>query len=270
LLLVSFVPIVVQAKDTYSRACANEDLHGHYGFTANGVTLPSLGLPAPLTGAFASGGTAYFDGAGSFTLTAISSFHGVIQGPQTVTGTYNVSPDCNYTSQANNGVSFQAVIVKHGSEIFILQATPGAIITGIAEKRDLETYDERAAENEDEHWREKKVCTAEGFSGRYGFLAEGFAGAPTIPAASFGPLAGVGTVDVRPDNKFTMMARRSVNGVLDPGLIPLTGTYTIGSDCTAHLTFDVGFHFDGIITADGVLFIETDPGTAVTVTTKRL
>ncbi|MFL6446264.1 MAG: hypothetical protein ACJ746_00960 [Bryobacteraceae bacterium] len=130
--------LTLQAKDGNRRACDNTSLRGEFAFTTQGMTLAALGLPAGLTGAFASGGSGEFDGSGHFTLTASSSFNGVVQGPATITGTYSVNEDCSYTSQASNGVMFRAAIVDGGREILILQTTPGTVITGVAKKRGFE------------------------------------------------------------------------------------------------------------------------------------
>ena len=255
------------AEETETHPCSNDTLRGDFAYSAHGTTMAGSGLPAPLTGAFASGGTASFDGVGHFSLTATSSFQGVIQGPATVTGTYSVNSDCSYTSTASNGVKFQAVIVDHGQSIYILQVTPGTIITGIARKRTTDPNDHRLRDSD----HENPSCSAASFSGNYGFIADGSAGAPTLPGAKFGPLAGVGLVDVKRDGTFTMMARRSVGGTIDPAVLPLTGTYKLGPSCTAELSFDVGFHFAAsIVSEDEVSFIETDPGTALTVIAKRL
>ncbi|MFL6448457.1 MAG: hypothetical protein ACJ746_12305 [Bryobacteraceae bacterium] len=115
------------------------------------------------------------------------------------------------------------------------------------------------------------ACSAGSFSGNYGFLATGFAGPPTLPIAQIGPLAGVGIIHVNANGTFTMSAQRSVGGTIDPDPLPLTGSFTVSSDCIAQLTFDVGFHFTAsIVNRDEVLFVETDPGTAVSVIAKRL
>jgi hypothetical protein len=262
--LTSFL---IQGHELDRHACTNETLRGEFGFVAHGTTLPALGLPPLLTGAFVSSGPATFDGSGHFTLTATSSFQGVIQGPSTVTGTYAVNSDCSYTSQASNGVTFRAVIVDGGREIFILQTTPGVVITGIAKKRGAE----RDRTGDDDSGDRPRACSAAHFAGAYGFLADGSAGAPTLPNTPFGPLAGVGVINVKPDGTFTAVAQRSVGGVLDPAPLPLTGSYSLSSDCSVQLTFDVGFHFDGtIISNSETVFVETDPGTALTVISKRL
>jgi hypothetical protein len=262
----AIAPLTVQARHN-THSCTNESLAGEFGFTAHGTTLPALGLQGPLTGAFASGGSATFDGAGRFNLTATSSFNGVIQGPATVTGTYAVNSDCSYTSKASNGVTFRAVIVNGGRELLTRQITPGVVITGVAKKRGVE----RSEKYEDDIRENRKTCSAASFAGTYGFLADGFAGAPILPNTPFGPLAGVGVINVRPDGTLMMMAQRSVGGVLDPAPLPLTGSYSISGNCTAELTFNAGFHFTAaVINSSESVFIETDPGTALTVVAKRL
>ena len=259
--------LTLQAKDHDRRVCDNGSLRGDFAFTAQGTTLAAVGLPPALTGAFASGGSAEFDGAGHFTLTATSSFNGIVQGPATVTGTYSVNEDCSYTSTASNGVTFRAVIVDHGQAILILQTTPGTAITGVAKQRGSDSGGKSGKDFEERHF----ACSAGAFSGNYGFVARGFAGPPTVPIAQIGPLAGVGVIHVDTNGTFTMSAQRSVSGTIDPDPLTLTGAYTVSPDCTAQLTFDVGFHFTAsIVNKDEAFFIETDPGTAVSVISKRL
>ena len=214
-----------------------------------------------MTGAFASGGTAEFDGHGHFTLTATSSFNGAVSGPPTYTGTYSVNSDCSYTSQATNGATFRAAIVNHGRELLLLQTNNGAAIVGTARKRGP------AGEEDDDDWA-PQACT---LTGTYGFLADGSAGVSALPGAPFGPLVGVGIVTAHPNGTFMMIAQRSVNGTIDPEPLPLTGSYARTGECSFRLTFDVGFHFDAsVVNRKETIFIETDPGTAVIVRAKRL
>jgi hypothetical protein len=116
-----------------------------------------------------------FDGRGHVTLTATSSFNGIVQGPATVRGTYKVMEDCTYTSQLENAVTFRAVIVNDGDELLILQATPGVVISGTAKKR-------RQQDRLKDLIQSASCCDASALRGRYGFLASGVAG----------PLKGVG------------------------------------------------------------------------------
>jgi hypothetical protein len=218
-------------------------------------------VPAPLQGPFASSGTAVFDGQGGVVLTATSSFNGLVQAPATVAATYDVAPDCTYTSLAENGVTFRAAIVSDGNEILILQTTPGVVITGTAQ---------RVAKYNVSHDSGRR-CAQALVRGPYGFLATGAAAPPTIPAEAAGPLAGVGTVAFDDNGAFTLVAQRSVNGVLDPAPLTLLGSYTFTGACTFRMAFDVGFTFTGTV-ADGghsVVFVETDPGTTLLVRATR-
>jgi hypothetical protein len=82
----------------------------------------------------------------------------------------------------------------------------------------------------------------------------------------------VGTVNFERDGSFTLVATRSVNGVLDPAPLTLTGSHTFTGDCTFRMTFDVGFTFTAAIVdgGDEILFVETDPGTTLTVRAKKI
>jgi hypothetical protein len=248
------------------RACTNASLRGTFGFTAQGVTLAGSPVPAPLQGAFASSGVSTFDGRGNLVLTATSSFDGVVQGPATVKGTYDVADDCTYTSVAENGVTFRAVIVSGGDELLILQATPGVVISGIAQRQGR-TW-EKLANLLDS----TPSCGAAAIRGTYGFLANGAAEAPTVSPELAGPLMGVGTVAFDKGGSFTLVATRSVNGTLDPEPLVLTGSYSFTDRCSFRMAFDVGFTFNATIVEGGeeLLFIETDPGTTLTVRAKRL
>jgi hypothetical protein len=247
------------------RGCTNGDLRGTFGFTAEGVTLPGSAVPAPLQGPFASSGTSTFDGRGHFTLTATSSFNGIVQPSGVVKGTYDVNDDCTYTSAAENGVTFRAVIVAGGDEILILQTTPGVVISGFAQR--LGRSHDRLADLTGSSARCGAIV-----GDAYGFLANGVAGPPTIPAELAGPLSGVGTVTLDRRGGFTLIATRSVNGTLDPEPLTLTGRYTFTDACAFRLAFDVGFTFSATIVdgGDEIVFVETDPGTTITVRARRL
>jgi hypothetical protein len=254
-----------RASSDGPRRCSNSSLNGTFGFVAGGLTLAGSPVPASLQGPFASSGIATFDGRGRLTLTATNSFNGIVQGPATVRATYEVMEDCTYTSQAENGVTFRAVIVNDGDELFILQTTPGVVISGTARKQRHQK--ERAAHPSLPGSR----CDASTLRGTYGFLASGAAGPPTLPAALAGPLQGVGTVAFDERGGFTLVAVRSVNGNLDPEPQTLSGSYQWTSACAFQMTFDVGFTFTATIVDDGdeLLFIETDPGTSLTVRARR-
>jgi hypothetical protein len=240
-----------------SRPCSDRSLRGEYGFTAQGVVTAASGLPAPLQGPFASAGLATFDGRGHFTLVATASFNGLVQ-PAATSGTYRVNPDCTYTSIADNGATFYSAVLDGGDEIAIIQTTPGVAISGRARRI--------------EHGRGDEACDRRIAGRTYGFTATGAAGPPTVPAEAAGPLVGAGIVAFDRDGTFSLTARRSVAGLIDPEPLVLTGTYSVAADCTLDMAFDVGFTFTGAVVDGGraLVLVETDPGTALIVTAKRL
>jgi hypothetical protein len=250
-----------------TKGCTNASLKGDFGFTARGVTLVGSPVPAPLQGPFASAGTATFDGKGNFTLNSASSFNGIIQ-PTPAKGTYSVNRDCTYTSTSETGITFRAVIVNDGREIFILQTTPGVAISGIAQSqaRSLPGFEDLLAIGK------PLRCNNALVNATYGFIAEGAAGPPTLPPDMAGPLTGVGTVAFNSNGTFQLTATRSVNGVIDPAPLVLNGTYSVNPDCTFKMNFDVGFTFSAVIVNGGreILFLETDLGTTLLVKASRI
>lgn len=245
--------------------CNNSDLRGNYGFSARGTTLNGVPIPSALLGPFASAGSATYDGEGHVSLTAMASFNGVVQ-PAAASGTYQVGPDCIYTSSLDNGTTFRGVIANNRQELFILQTSPATVIAGTAQK--LNGTLPRAA---DLALRPAR-CMDKSVRGSYAFIAEGFAGPPTVPPESAGPLAGVGTVAYEADGSFLLNAQRSVNGTLDPAPLALGGKYEVDRDCSITMDFDVGFHFSGVVSNGGkdIGFVETDPGTTLLVKAKRM
>lgn len=254
------------AASSRDGACNNADLHGTYGFTARGTTLDGVPIPPMLLGPFASTGSATYDGEGHVSLAATASFNGVVQSAA-ASGTYEVGPDCVYTSSLDNGTTFRGVIANNRQELFVLQTSPATVIAGTAQK--LSTAFPRAA---DLAAVRPARCTDRTVRGTYAFIAEGFAGPPTLPPEAAGPLAGVGTVAYDADGIFLLTAQRSVNGALDPTPLALRGQYEVQRDCTIAMQFDVGFNFSGAITNGGkeIGFVETDPGTTLLVKAKRL
>lgn len=245
--------------------CSNADLRGTYGFSANGMNLNGAPLPPGLLGPFASAGSAVYDGEGNVSLSAIASFNGALQ-PAAASGTYEVGPDCLFTSSLDNGTSFLGVIADGGRELFILQTTPFTAIAGSAEKQrsGLPRAGDLAA-------LRQQRCTSKTIRGTHAFIAQGFAAPPTVPPEAAGPLAGVGTVEYDADGSFLLKAQRSVSGTLDPAVLPLGGRYQVEADCGITMAFDVGFHFSGVIVDGGreIRFVETDPGTTLIVKTRR-
>ena len=89
---------------------------------------------------------------------------------------------------------------------------------------------------------------------------------PGVPA---GPFATVGTMEVNEDGTATVKLTRSFNGVITRETLP--GVLTINDDCRGTAVFGGVRTFD-IISVEGgneLQFIQTNPGSVVTVIAKR-
>lgn len=242
--------------------CTAAALRGSYGFTVRGFTDALSGLPPALQGPFAAAGTTLYDGAGRVTIAARSaSFNGIVRTVPAETGTYSVSSDCVVTAQYPSGVTTRNVLIDGGRAMYAMQTNAGTTIGGLSQR----------AGRSDDIDRGHPRCTAQGVAGRYGFFAEGYAGPPTLPLPAAVPLVGTGVVTLDRSGRFDATAQRSVGGVLDPQPLPLTGTFTVGSDCSVRMQFDVGFDFSGTLVDGGreIVFVETDPGTTLLVKARR-
>ena len=113
--------------------------------------------------------------------------------------------------------------------------------------------------------RAQSQCVRENatLSGSYITKAVGFAGGNPVA------VVGISTYDGKGNFQFT--ATVSQNGTIVRGGGP--GTYTVNRDCTGTQTFGPGFaHYDFVVSENGdkVTYIQTDPGTTITVTSVRL
>jgi hypothetical protein len=85
------------------------------------------------------------------------------------------------------------------------------------------------------------------------------------------PIAVVGVTTYDGQGNFTFSATVSFNGNVSKG--SGSGTYTVNSDCTGSQNFGPGIaHYDFVVYGGGreITYIQTDPGTVVTVSSTRL
>lgn len=243
--------------------CSTSALRGTYGFAVRGFTDAASGLPPALQGSFAATGTTLYDGKGKVTIAARSaSFNGIAQVVPAEQGSYAVDADCVVTARYPSGVTTRGVLTDGGRAMYAIQTNAGTTIAGMAQ---------RAATSDDIDNRRPPRCTADGLAGRWGFIAEGYAGPPTLPLPSAVPLAGNGVVALAANGSFNATAQRSVGGVLDPQPLPLAGSFSVDANCAVQMKFDVGFNFVGTLVDGGreILFVETDPGTTLIVKARR-
>lgn len=111
-------------------------------------------------------------------------------------------------------------------------------------------------------------CKLSKLEGTYGIFANGTVVTPP-PGLPAGPFATVGTMEVEDDGLATVKLTRSFNGLITRETLP--GLLTINDDCRGTATFGGVRTFD-IISVDGgdeLQFIQTNPGSVVTVVAKR-
>lgn len=112
--------------------CSLASLNGRYALERQGTIIAQLpGFPAPPT-PFGEVNIAIFDGAGSFSGSAVVNVGGVVLNPVTFTGTYTVKPDCSGTDTVFTGVGVtlhNSIVVIGGGQRFIsTQTDPWAVV----------------------------------------------------------------------------------------------------------------------------------------------
>jgi hypothetical protein len=111
-------------------------------------------------------------------------------------------------------------------------------------------------------------CRLRDLRGSYGIFANGTVVTPP-PGVPAGPFATVGRMVVNADGTATVDLTRSFNGTITREVLP--GTLTVEADCTGTLTFGGvrTFDFVAVDNLKELQFIQTNPGTVVTVIAKR-
>jgi hypothetical protein len=127
---------------------------------------------------------------------------------------------------------------------------------------------ERAARAEDDRSR----CSLRQLRGTFSVLASGFIVTPPpgsgVPT---GPFATVGTLAIDGGGHAVLNATRSFNGQIVSD-VDLPGRITLTADCRGSAEFQGGRTFDVVVlnSQDEMNWIQTNPGTVVTVVFKRL
>jgi hypothetical protein len=225
--------------------CGLQTVGGSYGTLISGSLL---GLP--LGGA--SVGVVNFNGAGSVTGSDVGSLNGAVF-PANFTGSYTVDADCTGTMTVifDNGFTgtHRILIVDNGREIRSLVTLPGAAITGIFK-------------------RITGQCNPQTIRGGYGGIVTG-----QVPGLPLTAVAGSPALTFDGAGAFTGRDVGSFGGMI--GTSAISGTYTLGSDCTGTLNnvFENGFTIPSrIVAVDGgkeIFMLITAPGQVVSGTFKR-
>jgi hypothetical protein len=228
----------------WAATCSNASLSGTYGFLHSGTD--AAGAPtATVTQIRFDPTTA------TFTAVGISSHGGVIA-PESFTGTYAVASNCTATNQFSIGGGISFVVTSTG---FFAGAGPrkGVTVDGFGVKQGSPT------------------CTNAGVAGSFGFEATGVfvAGAPVT-----GPVVLISELQLSVDTSGDGVISGEMAGSEDGTSFtfaetPVTGSYTVGTDCwgTATIT-PLGrspLNFSFVIVDGGMemLAIEMDADTVV-------
>jgi hypothetical protein len=230
--------------------CSNASLSGTYGFLHSGIG-PS---GTPTTGV----SSITFDStAGTYKGTDVASHNGVLD-TGFLTATYAVASNCTVKATASLSGSPPldlAFLLTSKGFLYVTQTT-GVIAQGFGVKRG------------------SPICTNAGVEGRFGLETTGvfLAGAPAL-----GPVAFIGELKllINPSNP---SGEGMISGQLagtENGTIlmfakePVTGSYTIGTDCRGRATIKPkgrsAMHFSLLVVDGGkeLLAIQTDANTVV-------
>jgi|SRR5579863_5776581 len=226
---------------TYNAQVSNSEIANLINAVNNNgsttTTTASVTFPGSLIAGGPNVGRYYFDGNGNVigmqsvtTPAGSASVSGVI-------GTYSVDTNCNAKISLNGGSrSFYGVITNQGQTVLFLESdSSGMGTTGSFQ-------------------RSANSCTALPYAQSFGFTffgasqtaasagsgtgsgtgsGSGSGTGTTTAAVTFQPLASVGTLQLDGAGNYTMSAWITNNGATTQSSV--TGTYTIGPDCSVRL-----------------------------------
>jgi hypothetical protein len=192
--------------------CSNASLSGTYGFVHAGTD--SHGAPAAAVTQVTFDSTT-----GTYTGEDTENIDGVIV-PSSLTATYTVAGNCTVTAtvtlvSGGQSENVNASFVVTSTGFSFLFPRPGAISSGFGLKQGSPT------------------CTNAGVEGRFGFETTGsfLAGAPAT-----GPVAFIGELKLMADPSGKGVISGHIAASEDGTILtfaeePVTGSYTVGTDC---------------------------------------
>ena len=239
-----------------SGTCTNPNsiLHATYGWEGHalGAAGNTQGAKIDAFVPFVHFGHFTFDGNGNFTGAHDTNFGGGLL-PHVDSGTYSVNSDCTtgtISFASGAGIRLSIVITSGGQEIKFVGAN-----TGIVESGSLRLM--------------AASCSASILSGNsYGYTTDGLVatgGSNSFPrVGGFVPFAHGGRISFGVDGTISGVDNSSFGGVLMPGQ-PVSGTYSVNSDCTGTTTMTIGgvdnsWHFVILQGADQIIFVATPTG----------
>jgi len=207
----------------FRTGCTDRDLDGQFGFLGAGTVLasPVNGLAGP----FSRVGIFISDGAGNLTFSSRAAFNG-IHFHQDFHGTYTMRSDCTFIANIELPFShpsitpftlhsrFFGIMSDDGHEMMDLFINPpGVSIYGKARKTMI------------------SKCTARDLFGSYQLDLFG----STLDLGFPLPFNGAGRIEADGNGKLSGQVYFNSGGFAVPS--PISGTYTVASDCTFELTY---------------------------------
>lgn len=224
----------------WAATCSNASLSGTYGFLHDGTDSNG----APFTAAVSQ--ITFDSTAGTFTGETTASHDGVIA-TQSLTGTYTVASNCTGTGTPAGGSPFSIVVTSTG----FLAVHPFSEGFAVQQR--------------------SPNCTNAGVKGSFGFETTGvfLAGAPATGWVAF---IGELKLTVSPSGEGVISGH--IAGAEDSTILtfaeePVTGRYTVGTDCRGMATIkpeglsEMHFHFVVVDGGKEMLAVETDADTVV-------
>ena len=132
LLMVALILMTNHDPVKADSGCNATTIAGTYGFALNGLVSPSFNGQPQQIGQFiplAAAGTFSFDGNGNASRSFTLSFGGQISSGHD-SGPYKVNSGCKGSATFSDG-TWRMVVIDHGREIKVINATPGVLVEGV-------------------------------------------------------------------------------------------------------------------------------------------
>jgi hypothetical protein len=246
--LFAIMVFALMAISVAAQNCSLATVKGNFGSHAEGTTLAPYPEAPPPPYPVAAVGLHNFDGLGNWTITySISLGGGIVPWGTTVTGTYDVTPDCKLAVTGTSmPVKFVGTIIGEGmtQTIYITYTSAAQIQSGVLTRTPV------------------SGCSNKTFKGKYALAGQGFVylANPPLAVSHIGVLTANGNGTFFGDATFKLFNVTGTNA--------FTATYMVNRDCTvsAEIKNSDGSttHEFGVITGQGnsqeIHLIITDPG----------
>ena len=132
---ISLLVLILTTNNATVRAangCNDVTIAGTYGFALNGLVSPSFNAQPQQIGEFiplAAAGTFSFDGNGNASRSFTASFGGLVSSARD-SGPYKITSACKGSASFSDG-TWRMVVIDHGQEIKLINATPGVLVEGV-------------------------------------------------------------------------------------------------------------------------------------------